>query len=51
MHYDVIDARYLRDYVIWVNFTVAEYGTTAWPNEADFAPEFLYENVQAGLGK
>jgi len=73
---NVIDAKYLQDYEIWLkfdngfekivdlkdtifnehrkifellrkkeyfkNFTI-KYNTIVWPNEADFAPEFLFE--------
>ncbi len=77
MNYTVTDARYVKDYTIWLRFAdgtegevdlsdelwgpvfeplrdseffrkfeVAEYGTLAWPNGADLAPEFLYSRTK-----
>ena len=77
MYYNVVEAKHVRDYVVWVKFedgtageidlaselwgpvfeplknpeyfanvAVAEYGTIAWPNGADLAPEFLYDRVR-----
>lgn len=35
----------LKDVNYFRNFTLAEYGTICWPNDADIAPELLYEKV------
>lgn len=36
----------LNDREYFKRFTVAEYGTLAWPNGADIAPEFLYDQAR-----
>ena len=78
MNYDVIEARYVSGYVIWLRFRDntsgeidlerelygqvfeplrdptlfkqfaihPEFHTLSWPNGADFAPEFLHDNVR-----
>jgi hypothetical protein len=35
----------LKDPSYFRQFEVAEYGTLAWPNGADLAPEFLYSRA------
>ncbi len=78
MNFDVVEARYVDGYAIWLRFRDGtageinlekelygpvfeplrdpavfrqfqihpEFQTLAWPNGADFAPEFLHENVR-----
>ena len=36
----------LKDLDLFRQFQVAEYGTLAWPNGADLAPEFLYSRAR-----
>ena len=78
MNYDVLEARYVGGYVIWLRFRDgtagqidlerelygpvfeplrnqavfrqfqihSDFQTLTWPTGADFAPEFLHENVR-----
>lgn len=36
----------LKDAQFFRKFEIAEYGTLAWPNGADLAPEFLYSRTR-----
>lgn len=36
----------LKDELLFKQFTL-KYGVLTWPNGADFAPEYLYERIQA----
>ena len=40
----------LQDTGYFAQVVVAEYGTIAWPNGADLAPEFLYERIRMPHG-
>ena len=41
----------LRDVAFFLKFEIhPEFHTLAWPNGADFAPEFLYERVRITAG-
>ena len=42
MDYNVIEARYVRDYVVWLRFRDGTEGEV----DADFAPEFLHDAVR-----
>ena len=39
----------LKDTQYFRSFKIAEYGTLAWPNGADIAPEFLYEKAHVNV--
>jgi hypothetical protein len=39
----------LKDPQYFKQFIVAEYGTIAWPNGADLAPEFLYDRAHVAV--
>jgi hypothetical protein len=76
MNHQVVEARYVRDYVVWLRFQdgasgeidlgpelhgevfeplrdpalfqafTVKFDTLVWPNEADFSPEFLHDNIR-----